>query len=324
MNCYSHFTAEEREKLLIFLAEGKKIREIAKALHRSPSTISREIQRNVGKDKTKYSAVAAQKRYETVRKKCVRKSVFSDRETVQTVTRLLELTWSPEQISNRLKHEHNKISVSQRTIYRAIERGLLDPALRLKLRYKGRIHCGGHNNSRCGHLDIEFTIHDRPESVETREDMGNWESDTVRGANNSGCIGTHVERKSRYVIMVKLPNRKAVTFTEAAIKAFRDLPENMRKSFTVDHGKEFAGHRTIAKELGCIVYFADPYAPYQRGTNENFNGLLRQFFPKRTSFKDVTQEDVEYVAKLFNQRPRKCLGWQTPEEVFFNKTLHLT
>lgn len=324
MNCYCHFTIQEREKLLLLIAAGKKNSEIAKALNRSTSTISREIRRNTRERRNEYSAVAAQQRYYTKRKNSVRKYILANSDAAKTVSLLLEKAWSPEQISNRLKYEKSKISVSQRTIYRAIEKGLIDPTLRKKLRYKGKIHNGGHKKSKCGHLNIDFTIHDRPKSVEGRKTQGHWESDTVRGAKWSGCIGTHVERKSRYLVLCKIPNRTASEFTSATITAFLGIPKNKIKSFTVDHGKEFANHRELSEKINCKVYFADPHAPYQRGTNENFNGLLRQFFPKRTSFKDVTQEDVDAIAELLNQRPRKCLGWKTPEEVFFNKSLHLT
>lgn len=324
MNCYCHFTIQERERLLFLIAGGKKNSEISKELNRSPSTISREIRRNVGEKRSEYSVIAAQHRYRAKRKNSVRKYILADKDAANTVSLLLAKSWSPEQISNRLKYENNKLSISHKTIYRAIEKGLLDPCLRKKLRYKGRIHNGGHKKSKCGHLNIDLTIHDRPESVEKRKTLGHWESDTVRGAKWSGCIATHVERRSRYSVLCKIPNRTAAEFTTATVEAFMRIPKNKRKSFTVDHGKEFSNHRELSEKINCKVYFADPHAPYQRGSNENFNGLLRQFFPKRTSFKDVTQEDVDAVAELLNQRPRKCLGWKTPEEVFFNKLLHLT
>ncbi len=124
--------------------------------------------------------------------------------------------------------------------------------------------------------------------------------------------------------MRKIPDRTAQAFTEATITAFRLIPANKRKSFTCDHGKEFSMHKELSAILGCKVYFADPHSPWQRGTNENCNGLIRQFFPKRTSFADVTQDDADRVALLLNRRPRKSLGWKTPEEVFFNNLLHLT
>lgn len=323
MSHYRHFTIDERESLLVYLSQGKKNCEIARLMNRSPSTISREIRRNV-ESRTRYSALQAQKAYEQRRKHCVRKYKLAEPSCAEKVSELLANAWSPEQISNRLKYETNVIQISTCTIYRGLEHGLLNGELRKKLRIKGRRRHGGRKKSKCGHLDIEYTIHDRPKSVEGRQIIGHWESDTVRGAKWTGCIATHVERTSRYAVLCKIPDRTADAFTQATVTAFLTIPKRKRRSFTTDHGKEFANHREILQLLNCKVYFADPHAPWQRGTNENFNGLLRQFFPKRTSFAEVTQEDVEAIAKMLNRRPRKCLGWKTPEEVFLHKALHLT
>ena len=323
MSHYSHYTTKERESLLVLLKKGKKIREIARELGRSPSTISREIRRNA-ESRESYSPSEAEKRYRTRRKNSVRKQVLSQPAYAELVTRLLGMYWSPEEISNRLKYEGNAVQVSTCTIYLGLENGLLAPELRKVLRIKGRRRCGGHKKSKCGHLNIEYTIHDRPKKVKDRTSIGHWESDTVRGAKWSGCIGTHVERLSRYAVMFKIPDRTEKSFTEATVLSLGKLPKRKRKSLTVDHGKEFAGHKEINSKLCCKVYFADPHAPWQRGTNENFNGLLRQFFPKRSSFAEVSQDDVAQVAALLNKRPRKCLGWKSPEEVFFNKSLHFT
>ena len=323
MSHYRHFTIDERESLLVYLSQGKKNCEIARLMNRSPSTISREIRRNV-ESRTRYSALQAQKAYEQRRKHCVRKYKLAEPSCAEKVSELLANAWSPEQISNRLKYETNVIQISTCTIYRGLEHGLLNGELHKKLRIKGRRRHGGRKKSKCGHLDIEYTIHDRPKSVEGRQVIGHWESDTVRGAKWTGCIATHVERTSRYAVLCKIPDRTADAFTQATVTAFLTIPKRKRRSFTTDHGKEFANHREILQLLNCKVYFADPHAPWQRGTNENFNGLLRQFFPKRTSFAEVTQEDVEAIAKMLNRRPRKCLGWKTPEEVFLHKALHLT
>ncbi len=323
MSCYHHFTTKERECLLVLIKNGKKNCEIAKILGKSESTISREIHRNCeGRDD--YSAVTAEGNYASRRHNSVRKQKLALPSVADKVSQLLALTWSPEQISYRLREENSDIYICPKTIYRGLEKGLLPANLCKMLRYKGKKHCGGRGKSKCGHLDIEYSIHDRPKRVETRDRLGDWEGDTVRGFKNSGCIATQVDRMSRYAILCKLPDRTAVAFTSAMIEQFEKLPKRKRKSITVDHGKEFSNHREIYAKLGCKVYFADPHAPWQRGTNENFNGLLRQFFPKRTSFADITQDDVDCVASLLNRRPRKCLGWKCPEEIFFNKILHLT
>lgn len=323
MSRYHHFTTKERECLLVLIKSGKKNCEIAKELGRSPSTISREIRRNTDR-KEEYSAVTAEQNYRERRKNSVRPYRLTLPGYAEKVSKLLSSAWSPEEISNRLKYENSPVQISTGTIYRGLENGLLPSELRKKLRIKGKRRCGGHKKSKCGHLDIEYTVHDRPKAVEARASIGNWESDTVRGARWSGYIATHTERMSRYAILCKLPDRTSAELTAATLIAFQNVPKHKRRSFTVDHGKEFADHREIGAKLTCKVYFADPHAPWQRGTNENLNGLLRQFFPKRTSFADVTQEDVDRVALLLNRRPRKCLNWKTPEEIFLHKLLHLT
>ena len=323
MDHYHHLTIEQRENLLVCVNQGKNNAEIAAEIHCSESTVSREIRRNSA-GRQEYSAIKAQRAYEKRRKNSVRKPILADPKAVQTVSNLLEMAWSPEQISNRLKYEHNQLKISTSTIYRALDKGLLDEKLRKMLRIKGRVRHGGRKKSKCGHLDIEYSIHDRPKSADKRKTIGHWESDTVRGSKWTGCIATHVERKSQYSVLCKIPNRTAEVFTQATIQAFQKIPKGKCKSFCVDHGKEFSDYRKNQIELNCKVYFADPHAPWQRGTNENFNGLLRQFFPKRTSFAEVTQKDVEAVMELLNRRPRKSLRWKTPEEVFFHKVLHLT
>ena len=323
MSRYSHFTTKERESLLVLVKIGKKNCEIARIMGRSPSTISRELRRNA-ESRESYSAIEAEGKYRDRRRNCIRKQKLRDQRYADKVSELLSRYWSPEQIANRLKLENNEVRVSTCTIYRALENGVLAPELRKVLRIKGKRRCGGHKKSPCGHLDIEYTIHDRPKTVEDRKIIGHWESDTVRGAKWSGCLATHTERKSRFLIMCKIPDRTAQAFTEATITAFRLIPAGKRKSFTCDHGKEFSMQKELSERMGCRVYFADPHAPWQRGTNENCNGLIRQFFPKRTSFADVTQEDADRVALLLNRRPRKSLGWKAPEEIFLKKLLHLT
>ena len=260
MDHYHHLTIEQRENLLVCVNQGKKYAEIAAEIHCSESTVSREIRRNSA-SRQEYSAIKAQRAYEKRRKNSVRKPILADPKAVQTVSNLLEMAWSPEQISNRLKYEHNQLKISTCTIYRALDKGLLDEKLRKMLRIKGRLRHGGRKKSKCGHLDIEYSIHDRPKSADKRKTIGHWESDTVRGSKWTGCIATHVERKSQYSVLCKIPNRTAEVFTQATIQAFQKIPKGKCKSFCVDHGKEFSDYRKIQAELNCKVYFADPHAP---------------------------------------------------------------
>lgn len=317
MSCYRHLTIIEREKILIMLEKGKSKREIGRTLGRSCSTISREIKRN----NKKYSAALAHKRYEKCRLKSVRKHRLETKTVYDKVVELLEKKWSPEQISMRLRLEKNAVQISMSTIYRGIKKGLLPKSVKQHLRTRPYHKPKG---SKTGQLVIEQTIHDRGIAANKRMEIGHFESDTVRGAGHSGCIATHVDRKSRYLLCAKLKDRTTNEFMGKSIEQFLKLPKDKVKSFTTDHGKEFAGYRRLTQELGAPVYFADPAAPGQRGTNENTNGLLRQFFPKRTSFKDVTQADVESAAYSINTRPKKCLGWKSPFEVFFDLVLHFT
>jgi IS30 family transposase len=301
-------------------AEGKKISEIGYALSRAKSTISREIRRNGYRYKG-YSAVEAQNRYRKRRQRCRKKQRLNEPQTRDQIIKLLTMYWSPEQISHRLGQEQNPIWIATSTIYRGLKTGMLPGKMKQKLRSRPYHKPKG---SRTGQLPIVHSIHERPAEANKRLTTGHWESDTVRGSNNSGCIATHVDRKSRFLISVKIPDRSTKAFMDATIQAFKGIPEDKRKTFTTDHGKEFAGHKRLKEELGAEVYFADPGSPGQRGTNENTNGLLRQFFPKRTSFKKVSQADADRVCALLNTRPRKCLGWLTPLEVFSSVSLHLT
>lgn len=262
MSCYQHLTTQERESILFLLGQKQSVRQIAASLHRSPSTISRELRRN--KDRSallQYSPCSADRQYHRRRKHCCRRRRLQEPQTYETVVSLLSQFWSPEQIS------------------------------------------------------------ERPEEANARLAVGHWESDTVRGTKGTGLLATHTDRKSRYEVAILLRDATSPAFMTATVEAMKGLPV---KTFTADRGKEFARHELLTEQLNAEVYFADPHAPGQRGTNENTNGLLRQFFPKRRSFAQLTQEQVGRAVDLLNHRPRKCLGWQCPAEVFFGKVLRLT
>jgi len=326
MCCYHHFTLEERESLLILRIRGESIRSMAKELSRSPSSISRELRRNsYSHEKCGYSPIRAQRRYCRVRKKCRRNCKLQQEAVRATVGKLLEMYWSPEQISHRLKREKHKVQISFSTIYRGFENGLLERKSLQYLRLKSNIHKSRKRKSNCGCIPVLYSIHERPKKVNQRQEIGHWESDTVVGSRSRQGIATHVERKSRYTVLLKVSKvNHTDTYMEATKRAFETLPERMRRSFTVDHGKEFAGYKRLMDELGCLVYFADPYCPNQRGTNENTNGLLRQFVPKGLDVSNMSQLDLDAIAYRMNTRPRKCLGWLSPHEVFFKNVLHFT
>lgn len=170
-------------------------------------------------------------------------------------------------------------------------------------------------NDRRGKIADTVPITERPAGADNRTRFGHWESDTVAGMRNTGCLGTHVERKSGYLVAFRIDSRADKAFNQATIQAFKDIPDNLKKSFTVDNGIEFAAHKELAEATNMKVFFCAPYSPWQRGTNENTNGLLRQFFPKGFSFSDITSEQLAQIVDLINNRPRKRLAFRSPAEV---------
>ena len=209
--------------------------------------------------------------------------------------------------------------VSHETIYRWI---YLDASRggtlyhHLRRRRKKRRRQGRYGSGR-RFIPGRISISERPSIVDTRERFGDWEGDTMEGKKSTGYMATHVERKSRYLIAAKLTNKTAESLTLQSIKSFQRIPKRMRQTLTVDNGKEFAPFKELEDKTGLTVYFADPYSAWQRGTNENTNGLLRQYFPKGTDFKRITEECIAFAVKKLNHRPRKCLGYQSPQEVFW-------
>jgi len=234
----------------------------------------------------------------------------------------LKLQWSPEEIAQRIRIDYpndGEMHVSHETVYRWV---YLDASVdgnlysNLRRRRKRRRRQKRYGSGRRFHA-CRKSITERPRVVDERQRFGDWEGDTVEGKRSSGYIATIVERKSRYLLASKMENKRSATFTEQGGKAFSAIPRRMRQTLTVDNGSEFAGFLEFERKTGLTVYFADPYAAWQRGANENTNGLLRQYFPKGSNFKKVTEEDVAKAVKKLNNRPRKCLDYRTPHEVFW-------
>lgn len=335
MSHYKHLTIEERESLYLGKNQGKSIREIARELGRSPSTISRELARNKHSHRP-YSPSAAQRRYTNCKKNCGRKAILSTEENRDIIRKLIgEYEWSPEQIEHRLALEGSTLKISYATIYRALKNGLLDGGslwhvrkcdrYLFHLRRKGKPRKKNNAVNKQGKIHIEYTISQRPAAANDRSEFGHWESDTVIGKRGEALLLTQVERKSRFLMAAKIPDAAAETVKEAMIAQFQQLPPEMRKSVTPDRGHEFAKYAEVSETVEQIpFYFADPYSPWQRGSNENTNGLLRQYYPKHTSIDGVSADDLASVVEKLNHRPRKCLGWLSPYEVFYKTVLHLT
>ena len=332
MDHYHHLSTRERESILFMRGEGKGIRAIAAALGRAASTISRELKRNLIKNE--YSPSQVEKNYRTRRKRCCPKKVLTDPAAKALVKRLfLEEQWSPEQIANRLREENNAVQVSYSTIYRAIySRMFDDKKLSLsergvirKLRHHGKTrHKKGTEETR-GKLKISNPIEERPAEANNRSAFGHWEADTVLGKTGSSCMITLADRKSRYLLLKKIPKKNSVLVRDGIIELLQQLPDDKVASITPDRGKEFSRHSEITEVLnGLPFYFPKPHAPWERGTNENTNGLIREYCPKSVDLEKFDDAHFSTFTAKLNRRPRKCLGWKSPYEVFFGVVLHLT
>lgn len=316
---YQHLTIEERACIAVYYKQNKSKTEIAQLLNRNKSTISRELRRNHSRDDG-YNSIGAQRKYNARRKHCVREPLLkSDKDLFALVCEGLSKYWSPEQISNTLPAD-NRVCFS--TIYRAINNKLIPREYCMKLRCYGKKLKHRRKKKR---MTYDFSsvrsISDRPSIVEERSSYGHWELDTIVLRPECGChLATFVERKSRFVFIRKIKDKKALTMSDIVIKTLGSIPPKFRKTLTVDRGLEFTDWKRMESELGVKVYFCDPYSPYQRGTNENTNGLVRQFFPRRTILPMITDHAVSRAEYLINSRPRKCLGWYSPYYFFL---LHL-
>ena len=333
MSHYRHLSIIEREKILVLYTEGKNLRTMSKELNRAPSTISRELSRNGTIDKA-YSAVEAHQKYKKRRKRCKRPKLLESTELKDIVMRLfLEQQWSPEQIANRLVYENSTYKISCPTIYRAIYAGMLDNhklshgsrGVARKLRHRGKTRrCQGTVETR-GKIAISNCIQERPEEAQNRQVMGHWEADTLAGKTGSACLVTIADRCSRYLLAGRVAKKHSVMVAKEMVKLLSTLPEKKRRTVTPDRGKEFSKHQLVTNMLnGLPFYFPDPHAPWQRGTNENTNGLLREYLPKSYDIAIPSDTDIANFVRKLNCRPRKCLEWKTPYEVFFHKMLHLT
>jgi IS30 family transposase len=315
-------TPAEREEISRGLACRLSLRTIATKLGRSPSTISRELHRNGGA--TGYRAVKADQAAWDRARRPKRCKLAANRSLSKTVAAKLRLQWSPQQIAGWLKCEYpedESHQVSHETIYRSLfiqARGVLKKELQQHLRTQRAIRRSKHaSQKRDGHGQIlnMVSIRERPASVEDRAVPGHWEGDLIAGSNNS-YIATLVERHTRYVMLAKVKNKDTESVVSALIKQAMKLPNELYKSLTWDRGKELADHQRFTLATDIKVYFCDPSSPWQRGSNENTNRLLRQYFPKGTDLSVHSQTKLNAIARRLNERPRKTLEYETPAERF--------
>ena len=315
-------TLSEREEISRGIASHLSLRTIAVQLGRSPSTISREIKRNGGYDS--YRATQAEQAAWDRARRPQRCKLARHRTLSRIVAAKLRLNWSLEQIAGWLKNEYPGEEchhVSHETIYRSLfvqARGVLKKELLQTLRSQRTIRRSRHASLKkdgLGQITNAVSIRERPASVEDRAVPGHWEGDLIAGSNNS-YIATLVERHTRYVILAKVKNKDTESVVSALIKQSKKLPSELYKSLTWDRGKEMAGHQRFTLATDIDVYFCDPSSPWQRGSNENTNRLLRQYFPKGTDLSIHSQTKLNAVARQLNERPRKTLEFQTPAERF--------
>ena len=315
-------TLFEREEISRALVTGHSIRSIAARIGRAPSTVSREIKRNGGQASYRASQADSAAWERAHRPKCCK--LAHNRALAGVVADKLRALWSPEQIAGWLKHSYpgdERRHVSHETIYRTLfiqARGALKKELLEHLRRTRPMRRSRHYTQKTeihGRIVDAISISERPASAEDRAVPGHWEGDLLIGSHNSQ-IATLVERQTRYVMLVKVPAKDTQTVVNALVKNARKLPQELYKSLTWDRGTEMHGHKQFTLATDIKVYFCDPQSPWQRGTNENTNGLLRQYLPKGIDVSTYSQTKLNGVARQLNERPRKTLGYRTPAELF--------
>lgn len=310
-----HLTLEERDRIAQLHYRGADQKDIAKSVERCPSTISRELRRNRVGDE--YYAAQAQQESQRRRRERPLVRKMDDPEINQAVRTGLAQEWAPEQIAGRMQQQDAEHSVSSQTIYTWIKQDEDREYWESLLRRRGKRL---NRRKEAATTGDAARIENRPEVIEERLRLGDFEGDTVLGPPGTGGLATVVDRKSRFTIISKVQSKNADHVHEKIKQRMKELDAERRHSITFDNGTEFARCNRLEKHLGIALYFADPGCPYQRGTNENTNGLIRQYFPKGTDFRDISHSQVRHVETLLNNRPRACLGFRTPAEVFFEKT----
>jgi IS30 family transposase len=310
MSRYNQINQEERYEIHALRKVGISQKEIAKRLNRDPSSISRELKRNTGK--RSYRPKQAHEKAITRRFSAPR----IDGKLMEFVKKKVTDEWSPEQISGWLKTYSGR-TVSHEWIYQYVWKdkasgGLLFKSLRHAQKKKKKRY--GSNDKR-GQIKNRVSIDERPELVEDKSRIGDWEIDTMIGKNHKGALVTIVDRKSKFTLIAQVDRKQSVQVKEATLMLLNPF-KSISHTITADNGKEFASHEEIALKLKLSYFFAHPYSSWERGLNENTNGLIRQYFPKGTDFQIISQNDVEKVAEKLNNRPRKTLNYKTPNEVF--------
>jgi len=320
--CYNHLSLTEREEISRAIALGRSPADIARDLGRCRSTIGRELKRHSSCPHA-YRAAPAQRRAQRNACRPRRRRKLRERWLARYVQRALLCGWSPEQIAARLKRDYPQDMgkrISHETIYAAIyiiPRGELRRAFLTCLRqHRKRRRPRSRGADRRGQIPNRTAIALRPPEVASRLVPGHWEGDLLKGKANGSAVGTLVERTTRLVVLARMDGLDSESVCRGFERKLRPVPQVLRKSLTYDQGREMARHERLRQKLSLHTYFADPHSPWQRGSNENTNGLLRQYLPRNTNLALLTQRQLNAVAKLLNDRPRKTLHWMTPNEAW--------
>lgn len=313
-----HITNDQRNEIYALKRAGHKQKDIARLLHKHPSAISRELKRNKS-DSGKYLARAAKRKTKERRitANARFKKIERNEKLKRRIVRRLKKYDSPEQIAGSWNRSHSKEKIGKDTIYKFVyekRKDLVKYLRRQKNKYRARY--GTRIREKQREAERKRRIDQRPDIINQRARLGDWEGDTVRGNGSSGHIITYVERRSGYLVAGKVEKATVENINAFTLKKFKQVPKGKRRSMTYDNGSEFSGYDIIEEQTGMTAYFAFPYHSWERGTNENTNGLLRQFFPKKMRFDAVTQEQLDKVVRLINNRPRKRLNYLTPHEIF--------
>ena len=325
---YRHLKQKDREQIDVLSREGYTQEEIAERVKCHTSTISRELQRNISGGYKKYVASIAQTKAVSRRSYCVKKSKFDNSVLVSYVKTKLKERWSPEQIAGRLKLDYPEISVSHEAIYQHIysskESERKEMIALLTRSHKTRKRKYPVKSVKKTKILNRVSIDDRPSVVNERKQPGHWETDTMVCKSNTVAIDSTIERVSRLTFLSKLLRKNAYNKAQSVISKLSKINPELRRSITYDNGTENAGHTMINNSIGTVSYFAHPYHSWERGSNENANGLVRRFIPKKTDLHAVTEQQLSIIENQLNNRPRKCLNYNTPLEVasslgFFKK-----
>jgi len=314
---YKQLNPNERDILAVLKSKGKSLREIASILRRSPSTLSRELKRNAPPIYTRYYlSHKAQGRAEMRKCESHQRQRLKNDFIRQYVEKRISLGWSPELIAGRLAIDHPKFTISHEAIYQWVYQDATHLILSLVRAHRKRKHRGYSRKHKKSHIPERISITKRPKTVLKRLHFGHWETDTISCRKSYQAIQVTVERKARYTKMAKLKTKSARAMSIALTRRLSRYPKKLRLSVTYDNGPENAEHMRTNKFLGTSSYFCEPFHSYERGTVENTIGLVRRFLPKKTNLANISQDHLTKIEYWLNKRPRKCLGFKTPAEIF--------